>query len=40
MEKMRNTHKILVVKPLGKCPLAKPKRRFKANIKVDHRDID
>jgi hypothetical protein len=40
MEKMRNTYKILVVKPLGIWPLAKLKRRFEGNIKVDHRGLD
>ena len=40
MEKTRNKYKILVVKPLGKRLLEKLKRRFKGNIKVDHREID
>jgi len=40
MEKIRNTYKILVVKPLGIWALAILKRRFKGNIKVDHREID
>jgi hypothetical protein len=35
----RNAYRILVGKPEGKRPLAKPRRRWVDNIKMDLRDI-
>jgi hypothetical protein len=38
MEK-RNAYRIWVVKPEGKKPLGRPRRRWVNNIKIDLRDI-
>ena len=35
MEERRGVHKVLVVKPDGKRPLWKPRRRWEDNIKMD-----
>jgi hypothetical protein len=35
MGKMRNACKILVIKPEGKSPLGRPRRRWKNYIKMD-----
>jgi hypothetical protein len=35
MEEMRGVYRGMVVKPEGKRPLEKPRRRWKANIKMD-----
>jgi hypothetical protein len=35
----RNAYRILVVKPEGKKPLQKPRRRWVDNIKMDLREI-
>jgi hypothetical protein len=39
MGAMRNAHKILVGKPEGKRPLAKPKRTWEDNIRIDIKEI-
>jgi hypothetical protein len=39
MGKKRNAYRILVGKPVGKRPLARPRRRWEDNIKMDLRDI-
>jgi hypothetical protein len=36
---MRNTYKIMVRKPKGKMPLARPTCRWKDNIKMDLKEI-
>jgi hypothetical protein len=36
----RNAYRILVVKPDGKRPLGRPRRRWVNNIKMDLRDIE
>jgi hypothetical protein len=35
MEEMRNAYNILVIKPEGKKPLGRPRRRLEDNIKMD-----
>jgi hypothetical protein len=35
----RNAYRILVVKPEGKRPLGRPRRRWVENIKMDLREI-
>jgi hypothetical protein len=37
MGKMRNAYKILVVKPEGKRPLARPRHRWTDNVIMDVR---
>jgi hypothetical protein len=39
MEKKRNAYRILVGKPERKRPLARPRRRWLDNIKMDLREI-
>jgi hypothetical protein len=34
----RNAYRILVVKPRGKRPLGRPRRRWENNIKIDLRE--
>jgi hypothetical protein len=36
---MRTSHKILVGKPEGKRPLARPRRRLENNIKTDFKEV-
>jgi hypothetical protein len=36
---MRNTYKILVLKPEGKRPFRKPRRRRENNIEIDFKEI-
>jgi hypothetical protein len=36
----RNAYRILVGKPEGKSPLARPRRRWEDNIKMDVREIE
>jgi len=36
---MRNAHKILVRKPEGKRPLARPRHRWEYNIRMDLKEI-
>jgi hypothetical protein len=38
MGEKRNEYRLLVGKPKEKGPLAKPRRRWVDNIKMDHRD--
>jgi hypothetical protein len=45
MEENRNTYILLVVKPEGKIPLGRPRRRWVDNIRIDFgevgwRDVD
>jgi hypothetical protein len=40
MEEKRNANRILVVKPEGKRPLGRPRRRWVDNIKMDLREIE
>ena len=40
MEEGRSTLKILAVKPTGKRPLGRPRRRWKDNIRMDLKEID
>ena len=40
MEEGRSALKILTVKPIGKTPLGKPRRRGKDNIKMDLKEMD
>jgi hypothetical protein len=35
----RNAYRILVVKPEGRRPLGRPRRRWVENIKIDLREI-
>jgi hypothetical protein len=35
LEKMKNTYKILVIKPQGRRPLGKPRYKWVDNIKMD-----
>ena len=39
MEEGRGVHKVLVVKPEGKRPLGRPRRRWENNIKVDLQEV-
>ena len=39
MEKRRAVHKVLVGKPEGKRPLARPRRRWGDTIKTDLREV-
>jgi hypothetical protein len=39
MGEKRNAYKILVVKPEGKRPLGRPRRRWVDNVKMDLREI-
>jgi hypothetical protein len=39
MEEKRNAYRILVVKPKGRRPLGRPRRRWMENIKIDLREI-
>jgi hypothetical protein len=39
MGKKRNAYRILVVKPEGKRPLGRPRRRWEDNIGIDLREI-
>jgi hypothetical protein len=39
MDEMRNEYRILSVKPDGKRPLGRPRRRWEDNIKMDLRKI-
>jgi hypothetical protein len=36
---VRDAHKILVEKPVGKRPLGRPRRRWEHNIRIDLREI-
>ena len=36
----RNAHKLLLVKPEGKCPRGRPKIRWKVNIIWDLKEVD
>jgi hypothetical protein len=35
----RGVYRVLVGRPQGKRPLGRPRRRWKGNIKMDHREI-
>ena len=35
----RGVHRVLVVKPEGKRPLGRPRRRWEDNIKMDLREV-
>ena len=39
MEQFRNAYRVLVGKPESKRPLARPRRRWKDNIKIDLREV-
>jgi hypothetical protein len=39
MRERRNAYRILVVKPDGKRPLGRPRRRWVDNIKMDLREV-
>ena len=39
MEEGRSAFKILTVKPTGKRPLGRPKRRWEDNIRIDLKEI-
>ena len=38
-EQSRNAYRVLMGKPEGKRPLARPRRRWEDNIKMDLRDV-
>jgi hypothetical protein len=40
MGEERGVHRVLVVKPEGKRPLGKPKRRWEDNIKMDVEEVE
>jgi len=40
MEKTRNAHKTLVVKPEGKRSLGRPRRSWEDNIRTDFRETE
>ena len=40
MEEGRGVHKVLVVKPKGKRPLVRPRRRWEDNIKMDLQEVE
>ena len=39
MKEGRSSFKILLVKPIGKRPLGRPKRRWEDNIRMDLKEI-
>jgi len=39
MGERRGEYRVLVVKPEGKKPLGKPRRRWKDNIKMDFQEV-
>ena len=39
MEQSRNAYGVLVVKPEGKRPLGRPRRRWENNIRMDLREV-
>ena len=39
MEEGRRVHKVLVVKPEGKRPLGRPRRRWEDNIEMDLEEV-
>ena len=40
MRERRGVYRVLVGKPEGKRPLARPRRRWKDNIKIDLQEVD
>ena len=40
MEEGRGVHKVLLGKPEGKRPLARPRRRWEDNIKMDLEEVE
>jgi hypothetical protein len=39
MEEERGLHRVLVMKPKGKRPLGRPRRRWEDNIKMDVQEV-
>ena len=39
MEEGRGVHRVLIVKPKGKRPLGRPRRRWEDNIKMDLQEV-
>jgi hypothetical protein len=39
IDERRGVYRVLVVKPEGKRPLGRPRRRWEDNIKMDHREV-
>ena len=39
MEEGRGVHRVLIVKPKGKRPLGRPRRRWDDNIKMDLQEV-
>jgi hypothetical protein len=39
MEEERGVYRVLIIRPEGKRPLGRPKRRWEDNIKMDLREI-
>ena len=39
MREKRGVYRVLVVKPEGKRPLGRPRRRWEGNIKIDLREV-
>ena len=39
MEDGRGVHRVLVVKPEGKRPMGRPRRRWEDNIKIDLQEV-
>jgi len=39
MEERRGVYRVLVVKPEGKRPLGRPRRRWEDNIKMDTQEV-